>query len=158
MALAEKSKAPTFTASTDGDGVFSLKQAKGHWLVLYFYPKDDTSGCTAQACDFRDSMTRITSAGAMVVGVSPDGVKSHNKFKTKYDLPFALVSDEDHTICQAYDTWKEKSMYGRKYMGVERTTYIIDPKGVIRKTFEKVSVKGHVDAVIAELAQLGATV
>lgn len=156
MALAEKSKAPAFTAPTDGGGTFSLKQAKGQWLVLYFYPKDDTSGCTAEACDFRDSMARLASAGILVVGVSPDSVKSHDKFKAKYDLPFMLVSDEDHTVCEAYDTWKQKSMYGRTYMGVERTTYIIDPKGIIRKTFEKVSVKGHVDAVIHELTTLGA--
>jgi peroxiredoxin Q/BCP len=156
MALAEKCKAPAFTAFTDGGGTFSLKQAKGHWLVLYFYPKDDTSGCTAQACDFRDSMGRLAAAGVMVAGVSPDGVKSHDKFKAKYDLPFLLLSDEDHAICTAYDTWKEKSMYGRKYMGVERTTYVIDPKGVIRKTYEKVSVKGHVSTVLAHLQVLGA--
>jgi len=156
MALTEGTKAPAFTAATDGNGTFALSQAKGSWLVLYFYPKDDTSGCTAEACGFRDNMKVLTSLGVSVLGVSPDSPKKHDAFKTKYDLNFALVSDEDHAVCEAYDTWKEKSMYGRKYMGVERTTYIIDPKGKIAATFAKVSVPGHVDAVIARLKELGA--
>lgn len=157
MALDAGTKAPAFAAPTDGNGTFALKDAKGSWLVLYFYPKDDTSGCTAQACDFRDSMKPITKMGVAVVGVSPDSVKRHDAFKAKYDLNFTLVSDEDHAICEAYDTWKEKSMYGRKYMGVERTTYIIDPKGKIAATFAKVSVPGHVAAVMEKLVELGAT-
>lgn len=156
MALTEGTKAPVFTAATDGDGTFALKDVKGSWLVLYFYPKDDTTGCTRQACDFRDAMARITQAGVVLVGVSPDSVRSHDKFRTKYDLAFPLVSDPDHSICEMYDVWKEKSMYGRKYMGVERTTYIINPKGKIVKTFPKVSVPGHVDAVLASLEELGA--
>lgn len=156
MALDVGSKAPAFNAPTDGGGTFSIKDAKGSWLVLYFYPKDDTSGCTAQACAFRDSMQRLSARGVLVVGVSPDGVKSHDKFKAKCDLSFPLVADEDHAICEAYDTWKEKSMYGRKYMGVERTTYIIDPKGKIVAAWAKVSVPGHVDAVIETLQELGA--
>lgn len=123
---------------------------------MYFYPKDATSGCTAEACDFRDSMKRLTKLDVRVVGVSPDGVTSHEKFITKYDLNFPLVADEDHAFCEAFDTWKEKSMYGRKYMGVERTTYIINPKGVIVKTYEKVKVPGHVDAIIKDLAELTA--
>jgi peroxiredoxin Q/BCP len=156
MALTEGTKAPAFTAATDGNGTFALSQAKGSWLVLYFYPKDDTSGCTAEACGFRDNMKVLTSLDVKVVGVSPDSPKKHDAFVKKYDLNFALVSDEDHSVCEAYDTWKEKSMYGRKYMGVERTTYIIDPKGKIAATFAKVSVPGHVDAVIARLKELGA--
>ncbi len=123
---------------------------------MYFYPKDATSGCTAEACDFRDSMKRLTKLDVRVVGVSPDGVASHEKFITKYDLNFPLVADEHHAFCEAFDTWKEKSMYGRKYMGVERTTYIINPKGVIVKTYEKVKVPGHVDAIIKDLAELTA--
>lgn len=157
MALAVGSKAPAFKAPTDGDATFALKDAKGAWLVLYFYPKDDTSGCTAEACVFRDNKRHLTKLGVTVVGVSPDSVKSHDKFKDKYDLNFTLVADEDHAICEAYDTWKEKSMYGRTYMGVVRTTYIIDPKGVIRAAFDKVRVPGHVDVVIATLKELGAT-
>jgi len=156
MALTEGTKAPVFTAATDGDGKFALKDVKGSWLVLYFYPKDDTTGCTRQACDFRDNMARITKAGVVLVGVSPDTVRSHDKFRTKYDLAFPLVSDPDHSICEKYDVWKEKSMYGRKYMGVERTTYIVNPKGKIVKTFSKVSVPGHVDAVLFSLEELGA--
>jgi len=147
---------PLFTAPTDSNGTFSLSDAKGSWVVLYFYPKDDTSGCTAEACDFRDNMRRLKRKGVMVVGVSPDSPKKHDKFKEKYDLTFPLVSDEDHSICEAYGVWKEKSMYGRKYMGVERTTLIIDPKGKIAHTFSKVSVPGHVDAVLATLKELGA--
>jgi len=156
MALAEGTKAPMVSGATNGNGTFSTKECKGAWTVLYFYPKDATSGCTAEACDFRDSMKRLTKLGVRVVGVSPDSVASHEKFITKFDLNFPLVSDEDHAICEAFDTWKEKSMYGREYMGVERTTYIINPKGVIAKTYEKVKVPGHVDAIIGDLAELGA--
>jgi peroxiredoxin Q/BCP len=156
MALAEGTKAPVVSGVTNGNGTFSTKECKGAWTVLYFYPKDATSGCTAEACDFRDSMKRLTKLDVRVVGVSPDGVTSHDKFITKYDLNFPLLADEDHAFCEAFDTWKEKSMYGRKYMGVERTTYIINPKGVIVKTYEKVKVPGHVDAIIKDLAELTA--
>lgn len=157
MALAEGSKTPAFAAVDDAGRTVTASTLKGVWTVLYFYPKDDTSGCTAEACDFRDNMARITGVGAHVLGVSPDSIKSHLKFKDKHTLPFPLLADEDHSMCEAFDVWKQKSMYGRTYMGVERTTYIIDPKGVIRRTFAKVSVKGHVDAVLAALAELGAT-
>ncbi len=156
MARPEQTKAPSFKGATDGNGTFASKDLKGTWTVLYFYPKDDTSGCTREACDLRDSMVRLTPLGVQVVGVSPDSVASHDKFKAKYELPFRLIADPDHTICEAFDVWKEKSMYGRKYMGVERTTYIIDPKGTIVKTFEKVKVPGHVDAILAALDELGA--
>lgn len=154
MALEQGTKAPAFKGPTDGNGSVSLASLKGSWVVLYFYPKDNTSGCTTQACSFRDSMNRLTSMGANVVGVSPDSAASHDKFKAKYELNFALLADEEKSVCTAYDVWKEKSMYGRKYMGVERTTYIIDPKGKIAAVFEKVKVPGHVDAVIASLKEL----
>jgi peroxiredoxin Q/BCP len=156
MALPERTKAPAFKGSTDGNGTFSSKDLKGAWTVLYFYPKDDTSGCTREACDFRDAMQRLTSRDVKVIGVSPDSVASHDKFTAKYGLTFPLLSDPEHVICEAFDVWKEKSMYGRKYMGVERTTYIIDPKGTIVRTFEKVKVPGHVDAVLSALDELGA--
>jgi peroxiredoxin len=154
MALAEGTKAPSFKGSTDGAGTISLASFKGSWLVLYFYPKDSTSGCTAEACDFRDSMNRLAAAGVHVVGVSPDSVKSHDSFKAKFELNFPLLSDPEQQVCTDYDVWKEKSMYGRKYMGVERTTYIIDPKGQISRVFEKVKVPGHVNAVISALDEL----
>jgi peroxiredoxin Q/BCP len=156
MALQNGTKAPAIKAKTDSGGAFSLASHKGSWVVLYFYPKDDTSGCTAEACDFRDAMSDLTKRGVTVVGVSPDSPASHDRFKAKYDLNFTLVSDEDHAICEAYDTWKQKSMYGRTYMGVERTTYIINPTGKIAAAFEKVKVSGHVEAVSAKLAELGA--
>ncbi len=156
MALTAGTTAPAISAPTQGDGTWRLKDAKGQWVVLYFYPKDDTSGCTAEACDFRDSMKRLKKLQVQVVGVSPDSTKSHDKFASKYDLTFPLLSDEDKTICQAYDVWKQKSMYGRTYMGVERTTYLINPKGKIAHVWEKVKVKGHVDEVLATLADLGA--
>lgn len=156
MALQPGIKAPSIKGLTDGGGKFALSSLKGSWVVLYFYPKDDTSGCTAEACDFRDAMSDLTKHGVTVVGVSPDSPKSHDKFKAKYDLNFTLVSDEDHAICEAYETWKQKSMYGRTYMGVERTTYIIDPAGKVAATFEKVKVSGHVQQVRASLAELGA--
>jgi peroxiredoxin Q/BCP len=151
MALALHTPAPDFTANTDGGDSLTLSNFKGQRVVLYFYPKDNTSGCTQQACDFRDNMERISSHGVTVIGVSPDNVKKHNKFKADFALNFKLVSDEDKSICEAYGVWAEKSMYGRKYMGVERTTFIIDAEGVITHIFPKVKVPGHVDAVIAAL-------
>ena len=158
MALNEGKKAPAIKADTDGGGTWQLKDAKGSWLVLYFYPKDNTSGCTAEACDFRDNMKRLAKKDVMVVGVSPDSVKSHDNFIAKHDLNFTLLSDEDKTICEKYDCWKEKSMYGRKYMGVVRTTYLIDPNGKIVRAWDKVKVKGHVDDVIATLGEHGVSI
>lgn len=158
MALAPGTKAPSISAETQAGGSWSLKDAKGSWLVLYFYPKDNTSGCTSQACDFRDAMPRLSSASVTVVGVSPDSVTSHDSFVKKHDLNFTLLSDPTSAICEAYDVWKEKSMYGRKYMGVVRTTYLINPSGKIVHVWDKVSVKGHVDDVIATLAEQGITV
>jgi len=118
-------------------------------VVLYFYPKDDTSGCTKEACGFRDALPDFSKVAATVIGVSKDGVKAHDKFKAKYDLPFILASDETAGVCETYGVWAEKSMYGRKYMGIERTTFLIDGTGVIRGIWPKVKIDGHVDAVLA---------
>ncbi len=148
------SKAPDFTAPIDGGATLSLSDLLGKKVVLYFYPKDNTSGCTKEACDFRDNMERLTSAGAVVVGVSPDSVASHNKFRAGHDLNFHLVADTEKVISTAYGVWVEKSMYGRKYMGVERSTFVIDEQGAISHVFRKVSVPGHVDKVIDMLQQV----
>ena len=143
--------APDFTAPTDGGGTISLKKLKGKKVVLYFYPKDDTPGCTTEACDFRDSAAQIDAKDAVVLGVSPDSPKSHDKFKQKHELPFTLISDEDHSIAEAYGAWQEKSMYGRKYMGIQRSTFLIDEKGKIAEVYEKVKVDGHVADVLSKL-------
>jgi len=141
-------KAPSFTLPADGGGKVSLKDLKGKAVVLYFYPKDDTSGCTAEACAFRDALPDFSKVKAEIIGISRDPVKSHDKFKAKYDLSFPLASDEDGKVCEAYGTWVEKSMYGRKYMGIERSTFLIDGKGVIRNVWRKVKVPGHADEVL----------
>ena len=130
---------------------YSLQDFKGQKVVLYFYPKDNTSGCTQEACDFRDNINRITKY-ATVIGVSPDSIKSHIKFKEKQILNFILLSDPEHTLSMAFDVWKEKSMYGRKYMGIERSTFILDENLNIIKEWRKVKVKGHVDEVISHLS------
>ncbi len=149
MALAAGSNAPDFTLPTDGGGSVSLSTLKGKAVVLYFYPKDDTSGCTLEAQGFNANLDAFAAAGAVVIGVSPDGVASHDKFKKKYGLAFALASDESKQMLEAYGVWAEKSMYGRKYMGVERTTYLIDKAGKIARVWEKVKVPGHVEEVLA---------
>src|ERR1700737_1200456 len=142
-------KAPDFTLPTDGNGRVTLSQLRGKPVVLYFYPKDDTSGCTAEACGFRDAFPDYGQTGAAVIGVSKDSVASHDKFKKKHDLPFTLASDADGKVCESYGVWVEKSMYGRKYMGIERATFLIDEKGVGRGVWRKVKVPGHVEAVLA---------
>lgn len=129
---------------------FSLSEFKGQKVVLYFYPKDNTSGCTQEACDFRDNMNRLTSK-AEVIGVSPDSIKNHSKFKENHALNFTLLSDPEHILSQALDVWKEKSMYGRKYMGIVRSTFLLDENGDITKEWRNVKVKGHVDEVLEEL-------
>jgi len=129
---------------------FSLNDFKGQRVILYFYPKDNTSGCTQEACDFRDNINRLTSY-ATVIGVSPDSIKSHKSFKEKQSLNFILLSDPEHKLAEDFEVWKEKSMYGRKYMGIERSTFIIDKNGKIEKEWRKVKVKGHVDEVIEYL-------
>jgi thioredoxin-dependent peroxiredoxin len=144
-------RAPAFNLPTDDGSTVSLAGLKGKKVVLYFYPKDDTSGCTTQACEFRDSWHAVQAAGAVVLGVSPDGVGSHAKFKRKFELPFPLLADEDHAVAEAYGVWGEKSMYGRKYMGILRTTFVIDEAGRISHVFEKVKPKGHAAEVLAVL-------
>jgi peroxiredoxin Q/BCP len=144
-------KAPAFSL-TSGDGKkYSLKDFAGKKVVLYFYPKDDTSGCTAEACSFRDNLAAIKKKGAVVIGVSPDPEKSHQKFSAKYDLNFPLLSDESKAMLTKYGVWQEKSMYGRKYMGVVRTTFIIDEQGKISHIFPKVKVDGHTEEVLKAL-------
>ena len=130
---------------------FSLNDFKGQKVILYFYPKDNTSGCTQEACDFRDNINRLTNY-AVVIGVSPDSIKSHKSFKEKQSLNFILLSDTEHKMAESFDVWKEKSMYGRKYMGIERSTFLIDEKGNIEKEWRKVKVKGHVEEVISYIA------
>ncbi len=141
--------APAFELEADDGSNVSLEALRGRRVVLYFYPKDDTSGCTIQACEFRDLMPRIDEAGAVVLGVSPDPVASHVKFKTKYDLNFPLLADTDHRVAEAYGVWKEKSMYGRKYMGIERSTFVIGPDGTIEEAWRKVKAKGNAEMAAA---------
>jgi len=140
--------APDFTLPAAGGGILSLKGLRSRKVVLYFYPKDDTSGCTAEACAFRDAAPRFEEAGAAIIGVSRDGVASHDRFKARHGLPFALLSDTDGTVTEAYGVWVEKSMYGRRYMGIERATFLIDEAGVIRRVWRKVKVPGHARAVL----------
>jgi len=142
-------KAPDFHLQTDGGGSLKLSSLRGRKVVLYFYPKDSTPGCTTEAEDFRDALGDFAKAGTEIVGVSKDSVKRHNNFKTKYDLPFPLVADTDGVACEAYGVWVEKKNYGRTYMGIERSTFLIDEKGKIAHAWRKVRVKGHVDAVLA---------
>lgn len=141
--------APDFELSADGDSKIRLSDLKGRKVVLYFYPKDDTKSCTAEAIDFSASQAAFDSAGAAVIGISPDSVQSHDKFKAKYDLSIRLASDEAREVLEAYGVWQEKSMYGKKYMGVARTTYLIDANGKVARVWENVRVKGHVAEVLA---------
>lgn len=146
--LEEGKKAPAFTLPNADEKKVSLKDFNGKKIVLYFYPKDMTSGCTQEACDFRDAFPDFSKVNAVVLGVSPDPVKSHKKFADKHELPFELLSDENKEVVEKYGVWKEKSMYGKKYMGVERTTVIIDENGKVKKIFPKVKVNGHVEEVL----------
>jgi len=146
-------KAPDFTALNDAGQKVKLSDLKGKKIVLYFYPKDDTPGCTVEACAFRDGIDEVKSRGAVVLGVSVDSVESHKKFKNKFDLNFPLLSDADKAIVQVYGTWKEKSMYGKKFMGIERTTFIIDEQGRISHIFPKVKVDEHYDQVLDALEE-----
>jgi len=140
--------APDFTLPTDGAGEVKLSELKGKKVVLYFYPKDLTPGCTTESCDFRDRYRDFSGLDAEIIGISKDSIARHDKFKQKYDLPFPLASDETDRVCEAYDVWKEKSMYGKKYMGIERSTFLIDAKGVVRGEWRKVKVTGHADEVL----------
>jgi peroxiredoxin Q/BCP len=139
----EGSKAPTFNGVNEKSELVSLADFKGKKLVLYFYPKDSTPGCTAEACDLRDNYKLFQKQGYEILGVSPDSPKSHVKFIEKYDLPFSLLADEDHSIAEAFGAWGEKSMYGKKYMGILRSTFVINEKGYIEKVIEKVDTKAH---------------
>ncbi|HUI66575.1 MAG TPA: thioredoxin-dependent thiol peroxidase [Bacteroidota bacterium] len=141
-------RAPEFALPSGDGGTIALKALRGKTVILYFYPKDDTSGCTKEACAFRDSVKVFERKGAVVIGVSADSAASHRKFAEKYQLPFPLASDEQREVIKKYGVWKQKSMYGKKYMGIERTTFVIDPKGMITQVFPKVKVDGHVDAII----------
>jgi peroxiredoxin Q/BCP len=154
MTIVVGDKAPSFKMPADGGGELSLDALKGKAVILYFYPKDDTPGCTKEACGFRDALPDFSAANAAIIGVSKDSVAKHDKFKAKYDLPFALGADEDGAVCEAYGTWVEKSTYGRKYMGIERATFLIDGEGVLRGVWRKVKVNGHVDAVLAATKDL----
>ena len=149
--LKENDEAPGFTLQDQNGDTVSLSDFRGRKVVLYFYPKDDTSGCTTQACELRDSVETFDARGAVILGVSPDPVTSHRRFADKYDLPFTLLADVDHAVADAYGVWKEKSMYGRKYWGNERTTFVIDEEGRISKVLPKVKPAEHVDQVLASL-------
>ncbi|HVB17045.1 MAG TPA: thioredoxin-dependent thiol peroxidase [Stellaceae bacterium] len=147
-------KAPDFTMPTDGNGTLTLSALRGKPVILYFYPKDDTSGCTAEACGFRDAIPDYGKTGAAVIGVSRDSVASHDKFKKKYQLPFTLASDSTGEVTERYGVWVEKSMYGRKYMGIDRSTFLIDKEGVVRGIWHKVKVGGHVADVLKAVQAL----
>ena len=152
--LSEGDKAPDFALPDQNGETVKLKDLRGETVVLYFYPRADTPGCTTQACGVRDRRADYEAAGARVIGVSPDEVKAIDKFAGKYDLGFTLLADADHAVAEKYGAWVEKSMYGRKYMGVARATFIIDPKGRIAKVFPKVQPKKHDDLVLKALAEL----
>lgn len=149
--------APAWSLADQAGTSRSLKDFLGRWVVLYFYPKDDTSGCTTEACQFRDGRAEFDRRGLAVLGVSPDDTKSHAKFAAKFSLPFPLLADTEKAVVNAYGVWKEKSMYGRKYMGVERTTFLIDPQGRIAHRWEKVKVGGHDAEVLAKFDELAKT-
>ncbi len=142
-------KAPDFDMPTDGGGRISLSELKGRKIVLYFYPRDDTPGCTTEACGFRDAMPDFSKVNASIIGVSKDTVAKHDKFKAKYDLPFTLATDEDGSVCEAYGVWQLKKFMGRESMGIVRSTFLIDEDGVIQAVWRKVKVKDHVDEVLA---------
>jgi peroxiredoxin Q/BCP len=147
-------KAPAFNLPAFPEGRVKLSDLKGQNVVLYFYPRDDTPGCTTEACDFRDQLPRFEELSAVVLGISTDSVASHRKFAEKFALPFRLLSDEDHAVCEKYGVWVEKNMYGKKSMGIQRATFLIDKEGKLAAVWPKVKVAGHVDAVRQKLAEL----
>jgi len=153
-AAAEGQQAPDFALPGSGGETIALSALKGKKVVLYFYPKDDTPGCTVEAKDFATMADQFKAAGAVVVGMSKDSVQSHDKFKQKYCLPFPLASDTTGEVCERYGVWVEKSMYGKSYMGIERSTFLIDKTGVIRKAWRKVKVEGHVQEVLEEVKKI----
>jgi len=147
----EGEPAPDFRLPADDGKTYALRDLRGKKVVLYFYPKDDTPGCTKEACSFRDNLSRVSSKGAIVLGVSKDDLESHAKFREKYSLSFPLLSDPEGKVLSAYGVWKEKNLYGKTFMGIERTTFVIDEGGRIKKVFSRVKVDGHVDEVLAAL-------
>ena len=147
-------KVPAFSLPASGGTTWKLADAAGRKLVLYFYPKDNTSGCTSEGEAFRDLHAKFRKAGAEIIGISPDSVASHDRFIAKYDFPFVLLADEEQAVCRLFGVWKEKSMYGRKYMGVERSTFLIDAGGVLRREWRKVKVPGHAQEVLAAVSAL----
>jgi peroxiredoxin Q/BCP len=149
--ITEGEKAPNFTLKSDKDKEVSLNDFQGKKVVLYFYPKDGTPGCTNEAKDFRDNVKEFEQENTVIVGVSKDSVESHQKFKKKHNLPFTLLSDPEGSVLDLYGVWKEKSLYGRTFMGTERTTFLIDEKGVVKKAYRKVKVKGHAEACLLDL-------
>jgi thioredoxin-dependent peroxiredoxin len=151
--LHEGDPAPDFTLPSSGGGSVSLHDLRGRNVVLYFYPKDDTSGCTKEACAFRDNHSALTELGAVVLGVSPDGVQSHDKFTSKFDLNFPLLADTDHAVAEAYGAWQEKSMYGKKYMGIQRSTFLIGKDGTLRKVWPRVKPDAHAEEVLEALGE-----
>lgn len=146
--------APDFTLPTDSGGTITLSTLRGKNIIIYFYPKDDTPGCTTESCAFRDALPAFETLNATIIGISKCSVKKHDKFKEKYALNFTLASDENGTVCEEYGVWKEKSMYGKKYMGIERSTFLIDANGKIAALWRKVSVTGHVEEVQNKLTNL----
>lgn len=154
MSIEINKLAPDFKLIGSDGKEHSLSDYKGKNIVLYFYPKDNTAGCTTEACDFRDNMQNFSDLDAIILGVSRDSLASHDKFITKLSLPFVLLSDPDETVCKLYDVIKEKNMYGKKYMGVERSTFIINKEGILVAEFRKVRVKGHIDKILDTLKNL----
>jgi peroxiredoxin Q/BCP len=147
----EGDKAPDFTLQADDGREVSLKDYQGKKVVLYFYPRDDTPGCTREAAEFRDTIKQLENENAVVVGVSKDSVESHKKFKEKYGLPFTLLSDPEAKVLRLYEVWKKKSLYGREMMSTERTTFLIDEKGIVKKVYPKVNVEGHAKVCLMDL-------
>jgi thioredoxin-dependent peroxiredoxin len=150
--LKEGDRAPAFSLLTDEGKKLALKDLKGKTVVLYFYPKDNTPGCTQEACDFRDAFPRFTKGKAAIVGISKDSVESHVKFKQKFEIPFPLLADTEGKICEAYGVWQMKTLYGRKFMGIVRTTVVVGPDGKVQKIYPKVKVKGHATQVLRDLS------
>lgn len=154
MTLDVGDKAPDFELPTDGDGSVKLSDLAGKPVVIYFYPKDMTPGCTTESCEFRDAEPDFSAVNAQIIGISKDSAVRHDKFKAKHDLNFILASDENGTACEDFGVWKEKSMYGKKFMGIERSTFVIDGDGIIQKAWRKVKVKGHVAEVLEAVRTL----
>jgi len=150
-------QAPDFTLPTDGDGEITLSELRGKKIVIYFYPKDNTPGCTKESCSFNEALKAFDKLNTAIIGISKDSIAKHDKFKAKYGLSFPLASDENGNVCERYGTWKEKNMYGKKYMGIERSTFLIDENGTIIKIWRKVKVASHVEAVQQEIEEIGKT-